>query len=340
MRIRKTIITICSVISIVVAAFFAAGVFGLKIVPAVKAACPYGSWQYCVFEGQPGCQLCYDGVSWGVCAWQDYPAHCSAPAPTATPTTAPTATPTSGPTPTPTTAPTPTPTPAPGGGGVYVGVVTYGTAYDLDADPGSQGSTLVSGTNWLVNEAYPSIDYYQVFFHRLGAPITPNYDQLAQGGAQPATSGTYYVVGDLTTSGNWSVGAGESIIFLVNGNLTLGGKINITSGGFIAFIVNGNISVASNVGGLYSSSLPVVEGIYVTSPTGTFYTGTSSVVAAERFVGKGMFVAGNFLLQRDLDAIGQNQTTSAELFIYNPQLLFTMPDIMKDVPITWQEVAP
>ena len=53
-----------------------------------------------------------------------------------------------------------------------------------------------------------------------------------------------------------------------------------------------------------------------------------------------MFVAGSFLLQRDLEGISQNTTTAAELFLYNPRLLISMPDSMRDVPITWEEVAP
>jgi len=53
-----------------------------------------------------------------------------------------------------------------------------------------------------------------------------------------------------------------------------------------------------------------------------------------------MFIADNFLLQRDLDSYGGNSGSSAELFEYNPQLLLTMPDVMKDQPVTWSEVAP
>jgi hypothetical protein len=102
--------------------------------------------------------------------------------------------------------------------------------------------------------------------------------------------------------------------------------------------VNGNITVASTVGVPYTSSAPVVEGVYITSPSGTFSTGSSGS-GTERFVGRGTFIAGNFLLQRDVGSAG-NPTTSAELFIYNPQLLLTMPDAMKQLSVSWQEVAP
>jgi hypothetical protein len=32
-------------------------------------------------------------------------------------------------------------------------------------------------------------------------------------------------------------------------------------------------------------------------------------------------------------------TISSELFIYNPQLLLTMPDQMKHLSVSWEEVA-
>ena len=49
-------------------------------------------------------------------------------------------------------------------------------------------------------------------------------------------------------------------------------------------------------------------------------------------------IANAFLLQRDLG--DTNTTTAAELFLYNPGLLFRMPLDMMDVPYYWQEVAP
>ncbi len=227
------------------------------------------------------------------------------------------------------------------GSGGYPGVVSYGTGYDFDVSGLAKGASLVSSTDWLVNQTHASINYYDYFRIKLGGTFPPAAfpDLLAV--SKPASSPTpYYVVGDMTTSGDWSVADGETIIVIVNGNLTLGGNVTLTGSGFAAFIVNGNITVSSSVGGLYTSSTPVIEGIYVTSPTGTFKTGTSSVVGKERLVLQGMFIAGGFTLQRDLDSVNQNTTTSSELFLYNPRLLFSMPDSLRDVPIFWQEVAP
>ncbi len=229
------------------------------------------------------------------------------------------------------------------GTGNFPGIVIYGSGgvnpYDFDIASGSYGETLVSGTNWLVNDAYAMRDFYQLFYVKFGAPTTPDYTNPTSPLAKPASrSAPYYVQGDMTTGGDWSVAPGENIVFLVDGNLTIGGKINLTGTGFVGFIVRGNITVLPAVGGAATSAAPAVEGVYLTS--GTFATGGSSNPGTEKLVGKGMFVANAFLLQRDLESVGQNANYPAELFSYNPQLLLTMPAQMKDVPIIWEEVAP
>jgi len=225
----------------------------------------------------------------------------------------------------------------------YPGVVTYGVSADFDSDVASTGNGFVSSRDWLVNETYPTVDYYEVFYRRFGAP-TANDNGLfpsLSAVAKPASRITpYYISGDMRTSGNWNVVNNETVVFLIDGNLIIDGNITVTGTGFAAFIVNGNITIDPSVGGPAASSNPVVEGVYITSPTGVFQTGDSSSAGNERFVGRGIFVAGDFLLQRDLDSAGANPTTPSELFSYNPQLLVTMPDAMKDIPLTWQEVPP
>ncbi|MBI3738486.1 MAG: hypothetical protein HY258_05515 [Chloroflexi bacterium] len=172
-------------------------------------------------------------------------------------------------------------------------MVTYGTSYDFDSDTLSQGSTLVSRTNWLVNATRATVNYYDLFYHRFGSPTTADYTNPVLV-SQPASRATpYYVLGDMTTSGDWSVGSGQTILFIVNGNLTIGGRITITGTGFVGFIVNGNIVVDSAVGTTVGSATPVVDGVYIVSPTGTFRTGASTAAATAKFVGRGMFIAGD-----------------------------------------------
>lgn len=227
------------------------------------------------------------------------------------------------------------------GAGGYPGIATYGNTYDFDFLASSQGESLVSPTNWLVHDSVSPIDYYQLFYQRFGGkPTTVDYVAPSAPVAQPTSrAAPYYVTGDMTTTGNWVVPAGQSLIFIIDGNLTIGGSINVTGNGFVSFIVGGDITVDPTVGVAYTSSAPVVEGVYIAR--GTIHTGKSTSVGNERFVGKGIFVAGNtFALERSLDTISHNQDTSAEFFIYNPQFLITMPDAMRETNVTWKEVAP
>ncbi len=249
------------------------------------------------------------------------------------------------------------------GDGGYPGNVSYGSTgaapYNFNADVSdtTYGRNYVSSTNWLVNEPGDGFskdpfttDWYQYFLYQLDlspkSGAVADYTNPVASITKPTTPSrqtlpyVYLVSGDMTTSGDWTIGANETIVFLVSGNVTIKGKITITPGGFFALIANGNITIDPTVGVAYSSSTPVIEGFYVTSKTGSFITGQSTNVGTECFVGKGSFVAGSFLLQRDLSSIGHNADTAAELFIYNPQLLLTMPDKMKDMKITWREAAP
>lgn len=235
------------------------------------------------------------------------------------------------------------------GSGGSPGTVTYGetanTPYDFDSNTTGFGETWVSSQKWLANETYTPADYYAIMFHRFGSPTAADNTGPTSWDSAPTLAPlngqAYYVNGDLTLdTNNWTVGTGESIVVLVNGNLTINTEVHITGTGFVAFIANGDITVGSSVGAAAASTTSVLDGVYITSPTGTFHTGASTAVATRKFIGKGTFVAGDFAFERDLDADGQNNNYPSELFIYNPQLLVTMPDAMRDLPITWQEVAP
>lgn len=153
------------------------------------------------------------------------------------------------------------------GTGRSAGVLQYGTSYDFDSSPYAVGNNLVSSGNWQVSGTKTTVDYYDYFYRRYGAPTIPTTNATFSNltaVTKPASSATpYYVTGNMTTSGNWVVGTGESIVILVNGNLTIGGRINTTGTGFIAFIVSGNITVADTVGTTWSSVTQVVEGVYI-----------------------------------------------------------------------------
>ncbi|MBM3179466.1 MAG: hypothetical protein FJZ86_03840 [Chloroflexi bacterium] len=173
------------------------------------------------------------------------------------------------------------------GDGGTPGVVTYGTAYDFDSASVGYGESYISTEGWLANDINPATDYYAVMYHRFGSPDA-DYTGPTTFNAKPASQpDPYYVNGDLAISTvDWSVGNGETLTIIVNGNLTIGRRINITGTGFVAFIVNGDIMVDTAVGTTATSDTSVVEGIYITSPTGTFHTGASTTAAARRFVGE------------------------------------------------------
>lgn len=216
-----------------------------------------------------------------------------------------------------------------GATGGFPGVATYGADYTFDSSGLTRGQTWVSSKNWLVNDTSPNTNFYQLLYTQFGgAPDSIDYVNPISPVARPdPRAAPYYVTGNMTTSGNWTVAADENLVFFVDGNLTVSGTITIAPGGFVAFIARGNITIDPVVAS--------VDGIYITSPAGTFDTGTGAV----RLTGTGMFIAGNFTLGRDLgDAL--NPTTASELFVYDPQLLVTMPEAMKKMAISWQEVAP
>lgn len=228
------------------------------------------------------------------------------------------------------------------GSGGAPGVLRYGGAFDFQIDAGS-GEAYISSTNWNVNttDRYAT-DYYDLMWRKFGGPTTVDFDAeaLAAPLTQPISRETPYVaVGDVATSGNWVVPTGEKLILFVDGDLTINGRITTTGTGFFAAIVKGNITVASGVGTTYNSTTPTLKGVFITSPSGTFSTG-ASVVGTERFVGEGVFVAGSFVLQRSLAVVGQNAVYAAEYFLYDPAILFTLPDEMMETATTWSEVSP
>ena len=62
--------------------------------------------------------------------------------------------------------------------------------------------------------------------------------------------------------------------------------------------------------------------------------GLTPPVVDKRFVGDGTFIGcGGISLGRDL----HNGTNKAEIFRYNPNLLFNVPTALEESHITWQD---
>lgn len=217
------------------------------------------------------------------------------------------------------------------------GIVTYGTGFDFSLDTVGTGESMVSAApaGWLTQQVYTKTNYFERFNQKLINETKTVVDPLA--GAIPACGESpciYTIEGQTTLTSPVAVGATEKIFVLVNGTLTINSNITIVDGGFLAFIVNGNITV--------DPAVTTLEGMYVASheeDDGSFTGRFTSGAGVVQLTVHGSVIADTFSLERNLGDIA-NSTTPAEVFVFDPQLLFTMPDAFKETPYVWQEVAP
>ena len=123
------------------------------------------------------------------------------------------------------------------------------------------------------------------------------------------------------------------MILFVDGTLTINSKVTVSPGGFLAFIAKG-ITIGQSVGDPpVANPNADIEGVYVTDGMFTVNSGTN------QFVGKGMFIADRFSLNRNLGG-PTNIDYPSELFLYDPRFLVSMPEEMQETPILWQEINP
>jgi hypothetical protein len=222
------------------------------------------------------------------------------------------------------------------------GILSSLTGFDLSESLESSGRTYISSTNWSTDNAMKSKDWYAFFRSRLQQAVLTPYEGDGQTKPTPPVPAppymVYHTAQNPTITDPWVID-GEKLIFIVDGTLTIANTITIQNNGFIAFVVRDDILIDTSVGTAYTSSTPVVEGMYIAGKS--IKTGPSTVSGKRRFIGKGMFAANSILLQRNFyPGNQQNANYSADLFLYNPAFLVTMPDILKDLSYTWQEVAP
>jgi len=99
--------------------------------------------------------------------------------------------------------------------GGYPGVATYGTDCNFDSSsPVCAGKTWVSSKNWLVNDTGPDTGFYKLIYRQFGSPTTADYVNPAPPIVKPASrAAPYYVTGNMTTSGDWVIGAGQTLVF-------------------------------------------------------------------------------------------------------------------------------
>jgi hypothetical protein len=215
------------------------------------------------------------------------------------------------------------------------GMVSYGSSYDFTLDYASFGEDLVSEKKWLVQHTAATTNFYEHFATQMDVSGSATPLEILLNISKPTTCTespcVYLANGDVTTdaASAWAIGATEQTVLFVNGNVTINSNIAIASGGFFAIVANGNITL--------DPAVTELHGIYIASNTtgnAVFHSGSG----AEQLVVTGSVIADNFALERDL--VSLNAAAPGEIFMFNPQLLFTMPDTMKETPYIWQEVAP
>lgn len=240
------------------------------------------------------------------------------------------------------------------GSGGNPGVVVSGGSVDLTLDPSSNGigvngDTYLSSTRWVASTSFNDAeDYYQHMAIRLGNPTTgpanPNLNAMTL-----CASEMCFYTGNATVTGPIAIAANSNHIILIDGSLTIADRITVAPGGFIAFIVSGPISIDESVGNPKASGFITgdtdpsgppnrvsVQGVYISGDSFTIQK--ASPGPDLQFIGKGMFIAKSFTMHRTLGV--DNTVYPSHLFFYDPNLLMAMPQIMQDVPVSWEEVAP
>ena len=202
----------------------------------------------------------------------------------------------------------------------------------------SLGTGSLSTNSWSTVSKYRGDQMdYEYFANKIGLTSSTADNWLGSSNIAwpptPAGNDFYYIkptggTASINTTINVPVG-GKYIVF-VDGNLRINSNINTPVGAFIAFIVKGNITISpvpTNVAGIFLMDKSLI----------TESAGAGSDV---RVYLRGSYIAWSGVsLRRDLGS-SSNISTPAEQFVYRPDYLVYMPDIMKNFALNWQEVAP
>jgi hypothetical protein len=113
--------------------------------------------------------------------------------------------------------------------------------------------------------------------------------------------------------------------------------VTVAEGGFLAFIVSGDITVNKNLGNdALTTTTPNLTGLYLADGTLTIAGEGTDLEPDERFVGEGSFVGWtNVVLNRNLGE--ENDAYPAEIFVYRPDFISSVPEEMKRAQRIWQE---
>jgi hypothetical protein len=182
--------------------------------------------------------------------------------------------------------------------------------------------------------------------YSLGLSPSDDFTDTADNAQKPTydpDKAYYYHQGDLTIQEAWQVTADESYTIFVDGNLFLEDPadvdqlVTVAEGGFLAFIVSGDITVNKNLGNdALTTTTPNLTGLYLADGTLTIAGEGTDLEPDERFVGEGSFVGWtNVVLNRNLGE--ENDAYPAEIFVYRPDFISSVPEEMKRAQRIWQE---
>lgn len=201
-------------------------------------------------------------------------------------------------------------------------------------EPHITPGTQISDTQWSAVSKYQGkIMDYAYFASKIGV-LTSTKDYafgVSHMPKPPAGDDFYYTKpsnGESYVGEDWVFANTDRVIIFVNGNLRIERNITVPPGGFLAFIVNGSVTVSPGV--------TKVQGLYVMDDM--FKTETSGGTDIPLQIEGSVVTWSGVSLKRDL--VDGNLNTPAEKFIYRPDLIMNMPEIMKSFTINWQEVAP
>jgi cysteine-rich repeat protein len=189
-----------------------------------------------------------------------------------------------------------------------------------------QASPAVNNFSSILTAADDQGDYY-LYYHP--GDFALNVSNI---GDWNITDRTIVVIGTPATPAN---------LVITSPGLLPSGGMQLADDAFIAFIVNGNIIIDPSIGNDIvanpTDEATNIAGLYFSTDGSIIVQNTTDPITRpeKRFVGYGTFVGCNGVtLERDFD----NNTNKTEIFRYNPNLPLTIPNILREAHVTWQEM--
>lgn len=199
-------------------------------------------------------------------------------------------------------------------------------------------------------------EYYEYFFRQADFGLNPSDDFFsdytnAEKPTYVENKTAYYRNGNLTIGTPWQVASDESYVIFVNGDLFLTDGdglsdqlIDVDPGGFLAFIVKNNLYVDAELGNVdLNDTTANIEGVFVVNGSINIQSRGPTLGGDDRFIGEGTFIGWQGVnLERDFDdgfgRAEENKDKPAELFVYRPDFMVNLPDLLRNSPQIWQQV--